>query len=72
MSPMFKTHMLNEDGMRRAREVGESFDSLLTKLLELTVDGDPRCIAVMKTKLEEACFYAKKAIAIVPTNQQGG
>jgi len=67
---MFKTHVLNEEGTRRAKAVGESFDALLDRMIELTADGDPRCIAVMRSNLEVACFYAKKAIAISPVNQR--
>lgn len=67
MSDLFKTHLLNENGITKAREVGESFDGLLSKLTALCPEG--RELALVKTKLEEACFFAKKAIARLPANQ---
>jgi len=32
-------------------------------------DADPRKLALVRTKLEEACFFAKKAMAESPENQ---
>lgn len=67
MSDLFKTHLLNEKGIEKARSVGDAFDSLLTTLVGACPDG--RELALVKTKLEEACFFAKKAIARLPANQ---
>jgi hypothetical protein len=65
---MFKSHMLNEAGKIKAREVGDAFEQLLTELSARGVDG--RELAIVKTKLEEACFFAKRSIATKPENQQ--
>jgi hypothetical protein len=62
--------MLTEEGTRRAKAIGESFDALFDRMVELTLDGDPRCIAVMRSNLEVACFYARKAVATAPVNQE--
>lgn len=58
----FKTHLLNENGKLRAKLVGEKFDNLLTELKEIGA-ADGRYGAIVATKLEEACFFAKKSIA---------
>lgn len=67
MNPMFKTHLLNEAGIAKAKALAEAFDDLANKL---PTGGDPRCLAVARTHLETACFFAKKALAIQPENQQ--
>ena len=67
MNDNFKAHMLNAEGIAKARDMAESFDVLLEHLKLLGVDG--RYAALVATKLEEACFFAKKAIAIKPENQ---
>jgi hypothetical protein len=69
MHKEFAVQMLNENGKRKANELAEGFDSLLTAVERLGT-GDPRCVAVAKTKLEEACFFAKKAMASDTANQQ--
>lgn len=65
MDPAFQSHRLNEAGLAKAKEIGESFDALLASLPK----GDPRCGAIVKTKLEEACFFAKKAMAVLAEYQ---
>lgn len=68
-SPLFISHRLNEGGLKLARDIGDDFDALLLKLNALSaLDG--REGAIVKTKLEEACFFAKKAISIRHENQE--
>jgi hypothetical protein len=67
MYPLFEVHKLNETGMQKAQQIAGSFSGLLGEL-EL-ICGQGREIAIVKTKLEEACFFAKKAMASVPENQ---
>lgn len=67
MSDNFKTHLLNETGKLIACDIGDRFDALLTDLKDRGVDG--RYLALVSTKLEEACFFAKKAIAVKAENQ---
>lgn len=61
MHAAFQVHMLTEEGKTKAREIAESFDALLTKLEALVPEG--RELAITRTKLEEACFFAKKGMA---------
>ncbi len=61
MDKAFEVHMLTEDGKAKAKEIAEGFDSLLTKLTGIVPQG--RELAIVKTKLEEACFFAKKGMA---------
>lgn len=73
MHAEFKSHRLTDEGLSRAREIGEEFDRLLGSLLlhwGAIPKADPRCIAMVRTRLEEACFYAKKAIASDPRLQE--
>jgi len=71
MQVEFVSHRLNADGMLAVREVGGEFDRLLGALMLYwgSTNPDHRCIAIARTKLEEACFYAKKAIAMDPKLQ---
>ena len=66
----FQTYLLNEDGQQKAREIGTAFDVLLTQLLPICEGGASREMALVKTHLEIACFYAKKSMAIQPANQE--
>lgn len=74
MSDLFKVHLLNDEGVRRAHDIAESFDDLAQKL---GVGGESthntpgaREKALVRTYLELACFYAKKAMAMQPENQK--
>lgn len=64
-NPMFRTHILNAAGIAKAKAIGEAFDALVAALPV----GEPRCGALVRTHLETACFFAKKAIATLPENQ---
>jgi hypothetical protein len=61
MHAQFAVHMLTEEGKTKARKIAEDFDALLTSLEILCPEG--RALAIARTKLEEACFFAKKAMA---------
>lgn len=61
MHAQFTVHMLNEAGKVKASEIATAFDLLLTRLEQLCPDG--REMAIVRTKLEEASFFAKKAMA---------
>jgi hypothetical protein len=63
----FKTHRLNEMGMDKAQEISEQFDNLLFNLENICPPG--REFSLVRTKLEEASFYAKKSMAMLPVNQ---
>jgi len=68
MNVEFKVHRLTEKGLAKAQRLAENFDRLLTELQADIPNG--RYLAIVKTKLEEACFFAKKGIAELPENQQ--
>jgi hypothetical protein len=68
VSPLFQVHMLNDVGKKRAADIAESFNNLLMALSGHCPDG--REMAIVRTKLEEAAFFAKKSMANVPENQQ--
>jgi hypothetical protein len=62
MNKEFEVHMLNEVGRAKATAIAEAFNDCLTALL--SVNPDPsREMSLARTKLEEACFFAKKAMA---------
>lgn len=66
MHKAFEVHRLNEVGMKRAGEIASIFDLLLRDLESLVPDSWEKAIVV--TKLEEACFFAKKAMASLREN----
>lgn len=69
MRPEFQVHRLNEAGMAKAQDIAQGFDALLAKCGELA-GGESREFSLVKTLLEQACFYAKKAMAMRTENQQ--
>lgn len=73
MHKEFEVHMLNESGKAASRMIASVFDELLNALE--TVNPEPsREMSLVRTKLEEACFFAKKAMAVQAryTNEQAG
>lgn len=64
----FKVHILNEDGIAKAKEIAAIFDYCLNKLTTLCPAS--REFSIVKTKLEEASFFAKKAMAQSAENQK--
>ncbi len=65
---MFEVHQLNEAGLAKAKQVMASFQALLIDL-EDCCGKDSREMAIARTKLEEACFFAKRAMAVQRQNQ---
>lgn len=57
----FQTHKLTRAGFEKAIQIAERFNDLLSDLTALVPEG--RELAIVKTKLEEACFFAKKGMA---------
>lgn len=70
MDALFKSHRLNEAGMKKAQEIGSLFDELGLGLAERCPTS--REYSLARTHLEQACFYAKKAVAQLPENQELG
>ncbi len=67
-NPEFAVHMLNDSGKAHAKTIQETFDNCLNRLGLYCMEG--RSLNIVKIKLEEACFFAKKAMAINLENQQ--
>jgi hypothetical protein len=75
-NPLFNSHMLNEEGVRRAHKIAVLFDDLLESLRECIYHSgsgpnptwEGREWSLVQTKLEEASFFAKKAMAVRPEN----
>jgi len=68
MNKEFTFHKLTNEGMAQAKAIADLFDSLLDQLKHYCPEG--REFSLVKTKLEEACFFAKKAMANVSENQE--
>lgn len=67
MNKEFEVHMLNESGKVKAAAIAVAFDECLDRLLKVSPEPS-REMSVCRTKLEEACFFAKKAMASKPEN----
>jgi len=66
--PEFDVHVLNHDGIRKAREIATCFSILLNDLEE-HCGKDGREMALVRTHLQEAAFFAKRAVAVRPEHQ---
>lgn len=66
--PLFQFHKLNEDGIIKAQEIAEIFTTALNELRDLCPENT-REFSLVKTKLEEASFFAKKSMANLEENQ---
>ena len=64
---MFESKKLNDEGLCRIEIVKEAFKGLLNKLEFSCPEG--REFSIVKTKLEEACFYAVRSVSLNPENQ---
>ncbi len=62
----FEVHKLNELGMTKARDIAQAFEACLARLTTTCPPG--REMSIVRTKLEEACFFAKKSMANDPEN----
>jgi hypothetical protein len=69
MHQEFEVHLLNDEGIAKAKKLANLFDQLLTELDPLMPIAS-RYTSLVRTKLEEASFFAKKAMAILPENQR--
>ena len=68
MHTEFAVHELNDVGFANAKQIALAFDGLLSDLEILCPAG--RELSIVKTKLEEACFFAKKSVALDSGNQR--
>lgn len=63
----FEVHKLNDAGLARAGQLAEAFSDLLERIDVLVPASRERVLVV--TKLQEASYWAKRAIAVLPDNQ---
>lgn len=68
MRKEFEVHRLNEKGLQKAELIAKIFNACLEEV-ESVVGAPSREMSLVCTKLEEACFLAKKAMANNLTNQ---
>lgn len=69
MNPLFAFHRLNAAGIEKAQNIACAFSELAKLVVEQNVNGSrERSIAL--SKLEEACFFAKKSMACLAENQE--
>ena len=61
--PEFQVHLLNEDGINKAKILARDFSMLLNEIISIVGTEHNREMSIVKTKLEEASFFAKKALA---------
>jgi len=75
----FAVHILNEKGIQKAKALAEVFDRALTEIETLTAatsdillpgGSNGRQLAIVRTHLEIASFFAKKAMAVLQENQK--
>lgn len=71
-SKLFRVHILNQTGIEKAQHLANAFDDLYDRLETLVgaTGVNSREFSIVKTKLEEASFFAKKAMASQPENQK--
>lgn len=67
--PEFQVHLLNENGISKAMLLAATFTDTLNEI-ERLAGHDGREMAIVRTKMEEACFFAKKALANRQENQR--
>lgn len=69
LRPEFGVHFLNARGAAIANDIAQVFSGLVDYLEALGITGREKAVVI--TKLQEACFFAKKSVALIPENQHG-
>jgi hypothetical protein len=64
MNKEFEVHKMNSAGLEAMKIIATIYDALLETLKKECPEG--REFSIVKTKLEEACFFTKKSIASKP------
>lgn len=62
MRKEFKFHKLNEDGQAKANSLAAVYNGLCDSVVDIVKQSSPELTIAIR-KLEESCFYAKKAMA---------
>jgi hypothetical protein len=68
IDPLFSTVQLSSEGLRKVNTLRESFTEMV-EIIEAILPGNSREISIIRTKLEEASFYAVKAVRNYKENQ---
>lgn len=68
VDPLFANFQLTELAQVKCDDIAKIFDVTLRSLENITPLGS-REGAIVRTKLEEACTYAKKALQLLPSSQ---
>ena len=63
----FEIYNLNDNWRLKAGEITNGFSQLLDLIDSIVPAGRERALVV--TKLQEACFWAKRSLAQLPENQ---
>ena len=66
MRKEFGLHNLTNEAAKECHDVGTLFSVFLDNLETVCPPG--REFALVKTKLQEACYFAKKSIGLEPSN----
>ena len=61
IDPLFSFTAMSEEGKAKNQLIAEVFSTLLYELEDI-LPGNSREFSIAKTKLEEASFFAKKAL----------
>ena len=61
IDPLFSSTLYSRAGLEKHKIISEEFTRLLHSVEEL-LPGGSRELSIIKAKLEEAAFYAKKAL----------
>jgi len=68
INPEFQVTRLTAEGVSKAEEIALVYDEALEKLKKLCPRS--RQFSIAKARLEESCFFAKKAMSMDKRNQQ--
>ena len=61
MNKEFQEHTLNDEGIVKCNEIAHLYNDFLNILSQYC--NESREFSIVKTKLEEACFFTKKSIS---------
>lgn len=64
----FVVYLLNDEGKAKAKGISDAFCELMETIRAICPEG--RQLSIAQTKLEEACFFAKKAMASDASNRE--
>ena len=62
----FDQYILSDTGENKYIKINNLFDNLLSDVIEVCPSS--RELSLVKTKLEEACYFAKRAMVLDPKN----